>query len=314
MDKIIAASTLMVLGLIAPATWSPAQARAAGGPAVASTPTGHPPSAATPGATATAPDYTSGLSAGLLTSDNYNTPEADGRPGAKFFAYGVAALKQGDLKHAVDMFKVSASWAYKPAEYNLGVIYFQGEYGAQKNRPLGAAWMVLAAERGDSMYVKARDMMISALSESEFARTDELWGQLRQTYGDDVALRRAKAQWARAKYSKTGSHIGGVSGELHVGVTPARGAFATAATNDGGAAPIQRHGAMSVLPADSIDGSKAYRQFERSSNPYDPAFLKDRTGVVSVGALQTGSGPGGRRKPGNPDPASSTTVDKPPGG
>jgi hypothetical protein len=46
--------------------------------------------------TPAAPDYGSGASAGALSDHNFNTPESDGRPGVKFFAYGVQAFKKGD--------------------------------------------------------------------------------------------------------------------------------------------------------------------------------------------------------------------------
>ncbi|MGN6191896.1 MAG: tetratricopeptide repeat protein, partial [Rhodanobacteraceae bacterium] len=139
-----------------------------------------------------APDYGSGAAAGNLSNGNFNTPESEGRPGVKFFALGVQAFRKGDYRHAIDMYKVAASWAYKPAEYNLAVMYFKGQ-GVPVDRPLGAAWMVLAAEHGDASYVQARDMMVTLLSKSQFMQADEHWGSLRKTYGDAVALRRAKA-------------------------------------------------------------------------------------------------------------------------
>ncbi|MGH8184470.1 MAG: tetratricopeptide repeat protein, partial [Rhodanobacteraceae bacterium] len=61
-------------------------------------------------ATVTAPDYGSGASAGALSDSNFNTPESDGRPGVKFFTYGVQAFRKGDYAHAIDMYKVAASW------------------------------------------------------------------------------------------------------------------------------------------------------------------------------------------------------------
>lgn len=160
-----------------------------------------------------APGYGSGASAGSLSNGNFNTPESDGRPGVKFFEYGVDAFRKGDYKHALDMYKVAASWAYKPAEYNLAVMYFKGE-GVPVDRARGAAWMVLAAERGDPRYVEARDVMITLLSKAEFAQTDEVWGQLKNTYGDEVALRRAKAQWAWVRSHRTGTRVGGATGPL----------------------------------------------------------------------------------------------------
>lgn len=228
--------------------------------------------------TITAPDYDSGVVAGSMSDANFNTPESDGRPGVKFFTLGVQAFRKGDFRHAIDMYKVSASWAYKPAEYNLGVMYFRGQ-GVPVDRARGAAWMVLAAERGDLAYVKARDLMVTVLSKLEFARTDELWGELKQTYGDKVALRRAKAQWAWVKTHQTGTRVGGAVGELRVGILDS-GSHGPPPPN------AVAHSAMALLHGGSVDGAVAYGQFRASDNPYDPAFIQNRTGKVTVEPLQ----------------------------
>lgn len=224
-----------------------------------------------------APDYGSGASAGALSNDNFNTPESDGRPGVKFFALGVQAFRKGDFRHAIDMYKVAASWAYKPAEYNLGVMYFKGQ-GVPADHARGAAWMILAAERGDATYVQARDLMVTALTDAEFERTDAIWRGLKSTYGDAVALRRAKAQWRRVATEATGSHLGHAMGNLRVGALDQghspRSATATAVS------------AAQLTQGGSVDGSVAYRQFQQSDDPYDPVFEKARKGVVTVEPLQ----------------------------
>lgn len=236
------------------------------------------------GGISAAPDYGSGASAGILSNGNFNTPESDGRPGVYFFTLGVQAFRKGDYRHAVDMYKVAASWGYKPAEYNLGVMYFKGQ-GVPVDRPLGAAWMVLAAERGDLQYVKARDLMVTVLSKSEFARTDDLWGDLKQTYGDQVALRRAKARWAWVRTHQTGTRTGGAVGELRVGVLD--GGHAPKSLDMSGRSAHVASTASEVLQSGSIDGSVAYRQFQRSDDPYDPVFLQNRAGLVTVEPLRT---------------------------
>ena len=170
----------------------------------------------------------------------------------KFFALGVQAFRKGDYRHAIDMYKVAASWAYKPAEYNLAVMYFKGQ-GVPVDRPLGAAWMVLAAEHGDASYVQARDMMVTLLSKSQFMQTDEHWGSLRKTYGDAVALRRAKAQWAWVKTHQTGTRVGGTTGELSVGVL------------DGGHTPVSLNaGGRPVKTATARRSCRVVRSMGRS--------------------------------------------------
>ncbi len=149
-------------------------------------------------------------------------------------------------------------------------MYFNGR-GVPVDRPLGAAWMVLAAERGNKRYASARDMMVTLLSEPEFARTDELWSQLIPTYGDKVALRRAKAQWAWVRTHQTGTRVGGATAGLRVS-----GPGASAGGVAGG---IQLSG--------TVDGSIAYRQFLQSDNPYDPIFRSLPTGTVVVKPVQS---------------------------
>lgn len=128
-------------------------------------------------------------------------------------------------------------------------------------------------------------MMVTVLSKAEFARTDELWGQLKQTYGDKVALRRAKAQWAYVRMHQTGTRVGGATGELSVGVLNT--GHTPVSLNAGGQPIKTTTTAAAVLQGGSIDGSVAYRQFRQSDNPYSPIFLKNRTGTVSVEPLQS---------------------------
>lgn len=136
--------------------------------------------------TAAGPDYSSDASTGMMSDTNFNSPTSDGRPGVYFFALGVQAVKKGDYRHALGMYKVAASWAYKPAEYNLGVMYFKGQ-GVPVDRARGAAWMILAAERGTPSYVRARDLMVTALTNVQFQQADQIWNELKPTYGDASA-------------------------------------------------------------------------------------------------------------------------------
>jgi len=249
----------------------------------------------------TAPDYGSGASVGGLSNRNFNTPESDGRPGVYYFGLGVQAFKKGDYRHAIDMYKVAASWAYKPAEYNLGIMYFKGQ-GIPADRARGAAWMILAAERGSQLYVKARDLMVTALTKPEFQQTDGIWNQLKPTYSDAVALRRAKTEWNWVGSHGTGTHIaGGIPGYLRVGGRTGGGPLYPK-----GAGPLPTT-AAGILTGGSVDGSIAYRQFQQSDNPYSPAFLKKRTGNVTVEPLQPVKSGSGAQSSKKDNPASSSS-------
>lgn len=92
---------------------------------------------------------------------------------------------------------------------------------------------------------------------------------MKPTYADAVALRRAKAGWTRAGVSQTGSHLGHPIQAVGVG------------------APDGRKNSRELIEGPSVDGSVAYRQFQKSNNPYDPIFLKNSpTGTATVGPLQ----------------------------
>lgn len=201
---------------------------------------------------------------------------ADALPGPYFFALGVRAFNKNQYRFAAEMYRVAASWAYKPAEYNLGVMYFRGQ-GVATNRPLGAAWMVLAAERGSAWYTRARNLMVTDLSDTEFARTDALWKKLRSTYGDAVALTRAKARWNEVRTEMTGSHVGGIAGNLSVGDAGSLG------RSVGGSTKHVATTAGELTGAQSQDGSDAYRALRQTRNPYDPRFDKPPVGHVTVG-------------------------------
>jgi hypothetical protein len=217
----------------------------------------------------------------------YGAPEDNARPGEIFFRKGAYAYIKQDYAFAVDMYKVAASWAYKPAEYNLAVMYLKGD-GVPINRPLAMAWMALAAERDDQDYVQARELIYADLSKTEFARANEIWRGLKKTYGDQVALSRAKARWADVRNNVTGSHVGSI-GHLLVG---GHGPSATPANVNSMGAPVP--GPFSTEPfglvgGGNVDGSIAYRQLHESTNPYDPKFewrtSPNPKGTTSVGAL-----------------------------
>lgn len=207
-------------------------------------------------------------------SGYFRLPTSDGRPGYKYYVLGVWALCRHDYAHAINMFKVAGSWGYKPAEYSLGIMYFRGS-GTRVDRPLGAAWMALAAEQGPAPYAKVRDLMVGHLAGDELAQMEQWHDELAPAYGE-LGVRRAFRQWGLAYKAATGSHLGHPGGPLSI-----------ASIGDGGT--LMFGGSMYPY----------YREFEESNNPYP---MRDYlTGSVSVGSLEqmTGRANAESAKPGS---------------
>ena len=216
---------------------------------------------------------------GLRGTGDFRSPEDHARPGEVFFLRAASAVVAKDYPFAVDMYKVAASWAYKPAEYNLAVMYFRGE-GVPVDRPLAMAWIALAAERGDQDYIDARELIYSQLSAAEFAQANEIWRDLKKSYGDEVALKRAKARWLEVRNNVTGSHVGSI-GHLLVGNGDNSGHLGNLSPDMSSTASPFSDTPFGMTGSSTVDGSIAYRQLHASDNPYDPKF-EVRPGTATV--------------------------------
>ena len=221
-------------------------------------------------ATASAQDFVDCRTPQESRQEHGRPPEDSARPGETFFYDGVEAESKGDPKFAAGMFRVSASWAYKPAQYNLGVMYFKGE-GVARDKALGMAWFALAAERSeDGAYAAACDAAYADMTAEEFARANALWREMRKAYGDASALQRARNRWLQSRAAKTGSHAGGGTGPLAVGGRTGQPMRSTAQT-----------ASFSITGAGAVDASIAYRQLLESDDPYDVRF-RERKGAVTI--------------------------------
>lgn len=229
-----------------------------------------------------------------IEDPGFSSPSSSARPGPQYFDIGGRAFRNGDIKYAIDMYQVSASWGYKPAEYNLAVMYAKGQ-GVPVDIPRAMAWMTLAAERGDTRrYTDARNAIGRGMSSAELDQADAILRELAPTYADKVALRRAKQRWKDERLSATGSKLGYV-GNLTVGANAAEGTGQYIGSANGDAPPpSDGHGggvpATTVITAGEItgghqiDGSIAYRQLRETDNPYDPKF-RNSTGTATVQPL-----------------------------
>ena len=215
--------------------------------------------------------------------NGFNTPEADARPGEYYFLLAVHAYRKNDFAFAVQMYEVAAAWAYKPAEYNLAIMYARGQ-GVPVDLPRGMAWMALAAERNEKRYVDAREVIFAELTKEQFEQANGIWRELKKTYGDEVALRRAKARWAQVRASMTGSRVGSV-GNLSVGMPNANMGDPSNQKNQktGNNVHTSSSTAAEITGGNGVDGSIAYRQLRESDNPYDPKFKTPPIGKATVG-------------------------------
>ena len=219
-----------------------------------------------------------------------NTPEADARPGEYYFLLAVHAFRKDDFKFAIQMYEVAAAWAFKPAEYNLAIMYSRGQ-GIPVDLPRGMAWMALAAERDEKRYVDAREAVYAEMTPEQFEQANGIWRELKKTYGDEVALRRAKARWAQVKSSMTGSRVGSV-GNLSVGTPNPNGGDPSSAKRTivpPGVTYVRStaSSAAEVTMGTGVDGSIAYHQLRESDNPYDPKFQTSALGRATVGEPTT---------------------------
>jgi hypothetical protein len=221
-----------------------------------------------------AAEYDSGRSTGRRMG--FTGPEGSGRPGIYFFKKGVKAFERDQYAFAMDMYEVAASWGYKPAQYNLSVMYARGQ-GIPVNMPRAMAWIALAAERGDSHYVSARDAINVKLNSEQVVEANRILDELKPKFADATALRRANHRWRDTKLGATGSRLGFIGG-LKVGA--AGNSLASTSPGYAGSA------AWELTSGKQNDASIEYRQLQKSGNPYDP---KDRelTGTATVGDIET---------------------------
>ncbi len=113
-------------------------------------------------------------------------------PGDYYGCEARAALARGKHKKMVGMLEESAYWANKDAQYALGLTYFNGDMDdVPQNRPLGLAWLALAAERKKPQYQLAYAEARSRSTSQEINQAAALLRQMQPKYGDSIAAPRA---------------------------------------------------------------------------------------------------------------------------
>lgn len=118
-------------------------------------------------------------------------------PGEVNLCLAAKEQQRNNVSGTVEMLKLAAAWGSKKAQYVLGVMYFNGDQMAA-DRPLGLAWLGLAAERGDPVYSAVLISAYGKASAQERAASKSRYEALRPVYADVVAARRAERQFDRA--------------------------------------------------------------------------------------------------------------------
>jgi hypothetical protein len=214
----------------------------------------------------------------------YIEPSSSARPGVYFFKKGVEAFKKDQTAFAIEMYETAAAYAYKPAQYNLAVMYAKGQ-GVAINIPRAMAWIALAAERGDKRYMSARDAINANLDDEQVARANAILEELIPKYADATAMRKARSRWKDVKLEATGSRLGYV-GTLKVGAPGAQAGGLQASSQEAKESTTYGSTAWDLSGGKQTDASIAYRQLRESDNPYDPKF-EERSGSVKVGDIDS---------------------------
>lgn len=128
-------------------------------------------------------------------------------PGMYHYRKACELFAKGNAEAAIEQWTVAAGWAVKEAQYDLGIVYFKGKEVAP-NRPLGLAWLAVAAERKDPAFSESLAAAWAESSADEHHAANELFTGLLKQYGDDVTLAKAMGHFNHELSQVTGSRVG----------------------------------------------------------------------------------------------------------
>lgn len=142
-------------------------------------------------------------------------------PDLRYRLEGLDAYEKGRPEEALRQFTRAAKYADKPSQSMLGEMHWKGT-GTAVNRPLGYAWMDLAAERGYPMMVAKREHYWTSMTEAERVQAIAVGEPIMAEYGDAAAQPRMALILKRAQRNVTGSRVGNV-GNLEIQIPTAAG-------------------------------------------------------------------------------------------
>lgn len=129
---------------------------------------------------------------------------AKNAPGTQFLERGNAFFERGDYEAAASYYRLAAHWADKLAQFNLGLLYVNGD-GVERDPLRGWAWIRLAAERGYPKFVRVANEIGARFQDEHLAAATEILEQeLEPEYGDAVAIERTAREMERMRDRATG--------------------------------------------------------------------------------------------------------------
>lgn len=121
---------------------------------------------------------------------------------------------QGRYERAYKIYHLNFAWrGDKYAQYMIGMMHWSGQ-GRPVDRIQGAAWLRLAAQRGNVKIMATRDTVWNQLSEQEGIQAEAQFKELRKAYGDRRVIRRLVQQdrrYIRASLNRFATMRGGKS-------------------------------------------------------------------------------------------------------
>jgi len=133
---------------------------------------------------------------------NEHTPSYDAMIKAK------RSYDAGRYFSALASYKSASRWADKFAQFNVGVMYLQGQ-GTEADPARAWAWFELAAERNYPDLVSAADNVWETLTpEQQNEAKAILESELAPRYKDEIAIERTTRRMERDRRKATGSRLG----------------------------------------------------------------------------------------------------------
>jgi hypothetical protein len=188
-------------------------------------------------------------------------------PGDYYFCAAARDLGRGHNASSRERLRDAAHWASKPAQFALGLMYFNGDEGPS-NRPLGLAWLAIADERHDPRFEPAFVQAYTQATPAERVQANQYWLSLKEDYSDAVAGQRARRRYTNEMRNIEAASMFGGSVFID-GITPPDG---------------PGFGQFNNGESSRVSGSQGFA-VNRSLNKAGEEFFRGMAGTVTVGEV-----------------------------